>query len=100
MAKALKKLLAGIALAIGVAAPTNADSLYLRLGPPPPRAEHVYIRPHPGWAWVGGRWQWHHGHWVWVGGYWAPPPWGRAEWVPGYWVRRPDGWIWIEGHWA
>lgn len=76
-----------------------AQSVVVRVGPPPVVIEHPGPRPHPGWAWVAGYHRWDGARYVWVPGRWVMPPRPRAVWVPGHWRRRPDGYVWIEGHW-
>jgi len=97
---ALKRLVAGAALAAAVTVPV--------LSPVPAEA---WWRGgwgwHSGWGWHGG-WGWHPGWgWGWPGVYVAAPavavgapvyPYAASyHWVPGYYA--PNG-AWVAGHWA
>src|SRR5690606_34808970 len=64
--------------------------------PPPPRHEHVTVRP--GFVWVKGRWDWRNGQWVWVDGHWERERAGYY-WQEGRWERRGNQWVWVEGSW-
>lgn len=71
---------------------------YVRIAPPPPRAE-VYGPARPGFVWQPGYYAYRSNNYYWVPGTWVRPPRHRAVWVPGQWVSTPRGYQWRNGHW-
>lgn len=86
------------AAAVGAPLVAHAGGVYVRIAPPPPRAEVV---PHArrGYVWAPGYWRWNGHRHVWVGGYWvrARPGW---HWVPAHWVASGHRWHYVAGHWV
>lgn len=69
----------------------------VNLAPPPPRAEHVVVRP--GYAWVPGYWRMVGHRYVWVGGHYERARVGFT-YRPARWVRVGPRWQFHAGHWA
>jgi hypothetical protein len=76
-----------------------AHSAYVRVPPPPLRAEVYGYAPGPGYVWVNGFWRWGGRRYVWAPGYWARPPRRHSQWVPGRWESSPRGYYWQRGRW-
>ena len=80
--KSMKKVLLGMALAVGVlgftAAPAHAAhvGVYVGVGAP---AAYMPPSPGPGYAWVDG---------YWAGGYWTPGYWNYVGVAPVYGYGR------------
>ena len=66
------------------------------VAPPPPRAEHVVVRP--GYVWTGGYWRWTGARHVWVSGYWTPARRGY-RYVPARWAHAGPAWRFHAGYW-
>ena len=95
----VSKLIASTVLAVVAAAPEAWAQTYLRVGPPPPRAEVRGPAPGRGFVWQPGYYRWRNGAYVWRGGVWAHPPARHALWVPPHWVHNQRGWYSTAGHW-
>lgn len=99
----MKKLLLAVALGLGFAvgmmpAPSSAQTVYVRVGPPAPRYETRPAYPGRGYVWVGGYWGWSGGAYVWRRGYWSRH---AGAWCGGHWVNTPRrGYYWVPGHWC
>lgn len=89
-------IVSSVAGSLASALPASA-AVFVRIGPPPVRVEHVPPPPAPGYAWTGGYWRWDGVRYVWVPGHYVRH---IGHWVPAHWVHRPGGWIRVEGHWA
>jgi len=50
--------------------------------------------------WQPGYWRWNGVEYSWVQGHYVGVPHPGAAWVPGRWEQRPGGWVFIEGHWV
>ena len=82
---------AALAALMGAAAlPAHAD-VFVRVAPPPLRAE-VVPAARPGYAWAPGYWNWNGRRHVWVRGAWV-----RAR--PGYVYHQP-AWEQHDGRWT
>ncbi|MGB7218515.1 MAG: hypothetical protein WBD07_06870 [Vicinamibacterales bacterium] len=94
-------VLAGlIAVTSACVATTVQGRVYVRVGPPAPVVEPVFVRPGPGYIWLPGHYAWNGVVYVWVPGRWERPPRVRARWVPAHWEHsRKYGWYFVEGHW-
>jgi hypothetical protein len=79
-----------------VATPAAAD-VYVRVAPPPPRAE-VAPAVRKGWEWAPGYWNWNGRRYVWVKGHRVRAHRG-AHWVPHRWVEHHGRWRMEHGHW-
>ena len=66
-----------------VAAPA---SVYIRIGPPPPRAEAV-PRARRGYDWSPGYWNWNNRR-------------QRHHWVAGSWMRSRQGYVYAQPSWV
>src|SRR5437764_2441180 len=64
---------------------------YVRVAPPPPRAEVYGYAPGPGYVWAPGYWAWDGGRYHWRSGSWVRRPHARANWVPGRWEHNSRG---------
>ncbi|MES2152294.1 MAG: YXWGXW repeat-containing protein [Pseudomonadota bacterium] len=80
-----------------VALPSQADTLIIRVAPPPPREEAIPA-PRHGYTWVAGNWDWRNNRHVWVNGSWIrerngyvyqQPAWEERD---GSWHRRAGAW--------
>ncbi|MHB1056280.1 MAG: YXWGXW repeat-containing protein [Rhodanobacter sp.] len=97
-------LLAGIGLAFGgmtwtppAAAAQVSVGIGVRVGPPPPRFEHV-PPPRRGYVWAPGYWRWDGHRHVWAGGHWVRVHRGY-HYVPARWVHGHRGWHFHDGYW-
>jgi len=79
--------------------PPPPGPVYVRVGPPPVRAEIIGVAPGPEYVWVGGYWSWNSAEYVWVPGAWRVRPRVRARWIPPHWRHTRHGWYFVEGHW-
>ncbi|HWK03704.1 MAG TPA: hypothetical protein VNS58_08730 [Puia sp.] len=61
-----------------------------RVRPAPPSPRHV---------WIDEEWTMRGGRYVSTGGYWAAPPHPGWAWVPGRWAHERRGDYWIAGRW-
>ena len=95
----MRKLLVAALFASALAVRSAHAQVAVRVGPPPPVAEHYGRPPHPGWVWRGGYQRWDGRRYAWAPGYWVNPPRPRAVWVPAHWVQRRGGWVFVQGHW-
>ena len=92
-------LATAIATALGVIAPATAlADVYVRVGPPPVRVEHV-PPPRHGWVWEPGHWEWRGHHHVWVAGHWLRERPGYVYSAP-RWYERDGGWYYAPGRWG
>ena len=93
-----KLLLAGLATTLaGFALPSFADEVYIDVGPPARRAEHVQHRA--GYVWVPGVWQWHDGRHEWAAGHLVAERKGY-RYAPDRWVSHDDNkWAYQRGGW-
>lgn len=66
-----------------VAAPA---SVFIRIGPPPPRNEAV-PPPRRGYDWSPGYWNWNNGR-------------QRHHWVAGSWMRSRPGYVYAQPSWV
>jgi hypothetical protein len=98
----LKNMMLAVAGGLILSASLTAGAqVYVRNGPPPPRANEVVPRsPHRGWVWQPGYYRWDGRRYNWYPGLWARPPYGGARWVSGYWRRGPGGYLWVDGRWS
>jgi hypothetical protein len=80
-------------------AASNAQEVYVRVGPPAPIVERRPVAPGREYVWVEGYHRWDGARYVWVPGRWDRPPHPHAVWVAHHWVHRQGGWVLIEGHW-
>ena len=91
----------GLATVGSLAAPAASArvlvGLNVNLAPPPPRVEHVVVRP--GYAWVPGYWRWNGRTHVWVGGYYVRARPGYA-YRPARWEHVGPRWRFHAGYWA
>ena len=55
--------------------------------------------PSPAHVWIEEDWAYRGGRYVAVGGHWVAPPHPGWAWIPGRWVQSRRGWRWIPGHW-
>ncbi len=93
-----KLLLAGLATTLaGFALPSLADDVYIDVGPPARRVEHVEHRA--GYVWVPGVWQWHDGRHEWAAGHLVAEKKGY-HYAPDRWVSHDnDKWAYQRGGW-
>jgi hypothetical protein len=95
----IKKILVAAVLATsigGFAAPAAAE-VYVRVAPPPPRAEAV-PEPRRGRVWVAGHWDWRNRQHHWVPGTWISARRGYTYNQP-QWVERDGRWSMSRGNW-
>lgn len=94
-------LLLAAMLTVGVttACAARGGYAYVRVAPPPTRAELYGVAPGAGFVWVNGYWAWRGGGYMWAPGYWARPPRPHARWAPGYWEHRHGGYYYRPGCW-
>ncbi len=72
---------------------------YVRVPPPPLRAEVYGRAPGGGYVWTGGYWRYAGNRYDWVDGRWVQPPRGRARWERGRWDHDRRGYRWRDGRW-
>ena len=78
----------------------DADVIYVRESPPPPRGETISgVAPGPNYVWVGGYWAHRPTGWAWVPGAWVVRPRPGVVWVPGHWESHPRGHVCVPGRW-
>jgi hypothetical protein len=75
------------------------SQVYVRIAPPPPRAEFIGRAPGPGFFWTDGYWAWNGRGYYWIPGRWISAPRYRSAWVPGRWHSAPRGYYWRPGYW-
>ena len=92
----MKKLLAFVLLAGGIAVAADVN-LGIRIGPPPaPRVLAVPASPGPGYTWVDGYWYPVGNHYKWHAGYYTRSPYEGARWV----APRYEGGMFYNGYWG
>ncbi len=75
----------------------GAQSIGIRIGPPPPPRVVRVLPPKPGpdFIWVDGYWYPDGNRYRWHEGYWTRPPYPGARWV----MPHHDGRQFFEGYW-
>jgi hypothetical protein len=92
--------IAGLFLgALSLAGVAAAQTVYVRVAPPPVVVQTRPVAPGPRYVWEPGYQSWNGRAYVWAPGRWALPPRPGVVWVPGHWVHGPRGWFWVGGHW-
>lgn len=91
-----KALLTGMLLAAGTLFGYQV-SIGIRIGAPPPVRVLRVRPPSPGaeYLWIDGYWYPVNGHYKWHAGYWTRPPYPGAHWV----VAHHDGERFFDGYW-
>jgi hypothetical protein len=92
-------LLLTASLVVASACAGASGRIYVRTGPPAPRAERVLVSPGPGYVWIPGYYRNDGGAYLWVAGRYERAPRARARWVRAHWERDRRGWYFVEGRW-
>lgn len=93
-----RKIIAlGALILLMVCSLTYAQTVYVSVPPPAPKAEVRSAAPAADAIWINGHWKWDAGRYVWIAGYWEKSP--KGSWIPGYWEQRDGGYVWVNGYW-
>ena len=65
--------IARMMIAVGLAWPTQAAEVFVRVAPPRPLVERVVPAPSPRHVWVAGYYRWNGRAYLWVPGRWVVP---------------------------
>lgn len=79
--------------------PATETTVWVRVGPPPPRYEVVTMAPGPDYIWIVGYYEWNSVEYVWIPGRWERRPSPGARWVRDRWHHEDRGWRRVPGHW-
>ncbi|MBC7416228.1 MAG: YXWGXW repeat-containing protein [Herminiimonas sp.] len=94
-----KTLLASLMVAaLGGISQSAVAERYVRVAPPPPRAEMV-PQARRGYVWTPGHWEWRRQQHVWIGGSWLRDRPGYSYRSP-TWIERDGRWAMQSGRWA
>lgn len=95
----MKKILAAIAVLVGMSGSVAAQPPSPYPTPPPMYREAVPRQPSRHVIWQPGHWQWNGVGYVWVRGQYVKVRPQQHRWVQGHWRQSRGGWQWVEPHW-
>src|SRR5579864_2316235 len=98
--KALRNLVAGVALLIAPAASFAGVFISVGIAPPPLPVYTQPICPGDGYMWTPGYWAYGPAGYYWVPGVWVRPPQVGVLWTPGYWGWGGSAFVFHEGYWG